>query len=101
MNTNKQANKQTKNKQQKNTQKNKPLNYRHGQGEETKDSGIEEMFNQITEENFTKWRKVISIQIQDTHRVSIRQEYKRKFLQHNTDKTLNIYNKECILEVAR
>lgn len=62
-------------------------------GEKSQGNGLDQIFNKITEENFSKLRE-------GTHRTPDRQDQKR-FSQHITAKTLSIHNKESKLKAPR
>lgn len=51
-------------------------------------NGIEQIFNQITGDNFPKLRKCTPIQIQEAHRTPARQDLQRNTPQHIIVKTL-------------
>lgn len=60
--------------------------------EETKDNGIQNVFNKITEENFY-YIKEMPGKIQEAYGNPNRLKQKRKSIQHIIIKTLNVKNK--------
>ena len=64
--------------------------------EESQDNAMDQIFNRIIEENFPKLKKDITIQIQEAHRTSNREDLKRNFPHHIIIKTVDAQNKERI-----
>jgi hypothetical protein len=65
--------------------------------EESKDSQLQgpvNIFNKIIEENFSKLKKEVPINIQEAYRIPNRLDMKRNSTHHITVKTPNASNKE-------
>lgn len=71
------------------------------EGEESKENGIDKIFNRIIDENFPKLKKDKSIQIQEAHRTPNGQDQKRNSPRHIIVKMLDTQNKDKILKVTR
>lgn len=71
--------------------------------EENKDpqiTGPENLFNKITEENFSNPKKEMAIKVQEAYRTSNKWNQKRKSCSHIIMKTLNAENKQRTLKAA-